>query len=477
MPNETVFGLSKSNLEKYESMLLAGEYREVEDEIYAWKQEEAASIVKLVVDRAANGEAGHQLARQLRSKYEFRTMKRTQVEVILGRGDRIKVTSWYGLNKYKKKGPFKKGRNGNGAHILLSYWGYLGKRSPNYVNHISRCGTASASYDLAAQELKEQGIPITPKSVDYLVQQVGDIAQKHRGIISISEGGRSESGGGNEGNDEGETLKDKRVMIALDGGRVRTRQRKLGRKRNDQKRKGFDTPWREPKLLVISELDEEGKKKKNTKPIYEATLHGPQELYQILLNLCLKLNLSQAKEIICIGDGANWIWNIFSKLTKHLRIKSRVTEIVDWYHAVEHITQLAEAHLKLVTEQQKREWANKLKGALRSGKFNLFKHLVSKEAKIHNLPQLIKQFKYFDGHRHRMRYDVYEANNQPIGSGMVESAIKRVINARIKSSGSFWNPENAEKMLQLRCILLSGRWKTFMHNFVRLNRLSLTVCV
>ena len=46
----------------------------------------------------------------------------------------------------------------------------------------------------------------------------------------------------------------------------------------------------------------------------------------------------------------------------------------------------------------------------------------------------------------------------PTGSGAIESALRQVVNLRLKSAGSFWLPDNVENMLVLRCALKSGRW-------------------
>jgi len=48
----------------------------------------------------------------------------------------------------------------------------------------------------------------------------------------------------------------------------------------------------------------------------------------------------------------------------------------------------------------------------------------------------------------------------PTGSGTVESAIRRVINLRVKGAGMFWKRENAEKMFFLRSLVLTGKLKT-----------------
>ena len=56
-----------------------------------------------------------------------------------------------------------------------------------------------------------------------------------------------------------------------------------------------------------------------------------------------------------------------------------------------------------------------------------------------------------------MGYARLKANNWPIGSGAVESAIRRVINLRLKGPGIFWYRENAEAMLMLRAYYKAGR--------------------
>ena len=60
-----------------------------------------------------------------------------------------------------------------------------------------------------------------------------------------------------------------------------------------------------------------------------------------------------------------------------------------------------------------------------------------------------------DGH---MDYATYRRRGLPMGSGAIESAIRRVINLRLKGNSIFWEEENAEGMLQIRGLVLSGRW-------------------
>ena len=69
---------------------------------------------------------------------------------------------------------------------------------------------------------------------------------------------------------------------------------------------------------------------------------------------------------------------------------------------------------------------------------------------------------YFLTHKMRMQYqDFYEAK-LPLGSGAVESCVRRLVNLRLKGNGIFWRLENAEALLQVRAQLLSGRWGDFI---------------
>ena len=70
----------------------------------------------------------------------------------------------------------------------------------------------------------------------------------------------------------------------------------------------------------------------------------------------------------------------------------------------------------------------------------------------------------------KFQYSNFKKKNIPIGSGSVESAIRRVLNLRIKGAGLFWLKENAEKMIFLRSQLLSGRWNIMMSNLMIMKR-------
>jgi hypothetical protein len=108
----------------------------------------------------------------------------------------------------------------------------------------------------------------------------------------------------------GETLKDQRVVISVDGGRTKVRINKKDKKNPKTNRYGFTGEWIEPKLLTIYIVNESGEKIKNSEiPIVNnGTYESYQKFLQILEMYLVNLGIHQAKQVLLIADGAEWIW-------------------------------------------------------------------------------------------------------------------------------------------------------------------------
>jgi hypothetical protein len=457
MPEEFVSLLSKKEREDKLKLLSQGEYRKVERQIYRKFQKQAADEIELLLNDFTLSSQGKQIASDLSARYGYSRLKLHYLNLTLAQGDTISVPSWYTTRLKKPIGRRKKGPRGRGTHPLLRYWGFIGKLSPDYVSRVVRSGAASASYDLAAKDLNQQGIKLVSRTVNNLTTKTGAQALNSRDKLML---------------EPNEDWSGKRIIIAIDGGRVRTRVNKRGPKKLQAKRVGYKTDWREPKVIAIAKLNKQGKKKTNTKPLYEATLGGADQVFELLTKLTTSCNLHQAKEIILTGDGAGWIWERYQKWHRRFRVKGKTTEILDWYHASEHLHELTKTCTTLTPKRQK-IWYKRLKNLLIEGRYNKLRAEVVTASKKHNCPKLISYLDYFDTHRSRIHYHQYKANNQPLGSGIVESAVRRIVNLKLKSPSIFWKPDNLEKIMHLRCILLSDRWQTFIDNLVQASQLTL----
>ena len=79
----------------------------------------------------------------------------------------------------------------------------------------------------------------------------------------------------------GETADGRRVVISTDGGRIRIRQSKRGPK-TKKGRNRYSTQWREPKLLIIYVVNEEGRMERKFCPFIDGTMKGPDAVFGML---------------------------------------------------------------------------------------------------------------------------------------------------------------------------------------------------
>jgi len=170
----------------------------------------------------------------------------------------------------------------------------------------------------------------------------------------------------------------------------------------------------------------------------------------------VRRGLNYTEKVVVIGDGAHYNWEIAAL---HF---SGAVEIVDLYHAREHLYQLC----SLIAPKGGREltrrklrWLN----LLEEGKVERLIQeanaglpgggLRRKEAK--------KQIGYFQNNARRMRYGEFRKQGLFVGSGVVEAGCKTIIGKRLKQSGMEWTVRGANAIIALRCCHLSGRMEDY----------------
>lgn len=97
------------------------------------------------------------------------------------------------------------------------------------------------------------------------------------------------------------------MVASIDGGRVQIRRRVAGRPRRGG-RKHFETEWREPKVLTVYVLDDEGRRDRQVRSVLDGTLGDADAVFELLLYHLRRLGAHRASELTLIGDGAEWIW-------------------------------------------------------------------------------------------------------------------------------------------------------------------------
>ena len=331
--------------------------------------------------------------------------------------------------------------------------------SPALQYKVARLVALSPSIDAARKELRREGIVLDKKAVRRIAEQLGYqlLELRRRELFAWREGWLP----------AGDEFAGRRVAVQIDGGRVRLRENKKRRK-NSKKKKGtrrkFDTPWREPKALIIFEFDEQGKMvNKKRQPLIDGTLLGPDNLAELVAFHLHRLGVTQADLVVFISDGARWIWDRLEWIEQRAGLDScKTVHVLDFCHAAHHIS-LAFAALGLTGNARKKSYI-RMRKLLRQSRYGEVVSELKKRAKRKKLQadhDVWTEIRYLEKHgsEGHLQYVTFRRRGIPCGSGAIESTIRRVINLRLKSNAMYWLEENAEAVFAIRALILCERWE------------------
>jgi hypothetical protein len=359
-----------------------------------------------------------------------------------------------------------------GLHIELAQFGFGKKESPGVETRVARTSALCPSFELAQAELNRDGLELSVKAVRRITQHCGeDLLKQRTMMLSQWRAGLLES------TDE---LAGMRVTVQIDGGRTKLRGdlreptakaetlNEMGLVCNDvpgrskaKPRKSFDAEWREPKLVTIFIHNEKGRMVKQSKATIDGTFAGPDAMAELVAMHLHRLGAAQAQSIAFVADGAVWIWDRIESIVREAGIPEsvKIHQVLDNCHAAHHVS-LALAALG-IAEADRMPLYRELRSRLRNGQWrSVVAELQTLAADNPELEKLQTEVNYLRKHgaAGRLAYPTFRGQGIPLGSGAIESSIRRVINLRLKGNGIFWREENAESMLQLRALVISDRW-------------------
>jgi hypothetical protein len=250
------------------------------------------------------------------------------------------------------------------------------------------------------------------------------------------------------------------LVITLDGGRVQTRQ------------EDPETRWKEDKAGVVYDAtpapERAGVKYEGpalgTRSVV-ATMECWDKLGDALSAVAGRRGYAKAAQRVCVADGAA------SNRSVRDRCFPDAPFILDWSHAVEHLTQTAQAAFGPGARAD--AWRDHQKDNLWEGRR---RSLISAIARLsrqaggpppkaaENDPRriLANNLAYFKTNYEAINYPRFRQKGWPIGSGIIESTIKQ-LGKRVKGTEKSWNVRGVEQTLQVVAHIISedGVWDDF----------------
>jgi transposase len=193
-----------------------------------------------------------------------------------------------------------------------------------------------------------------------------------------------------------------------------------------------------------------------------ATFESHEALFVWLQREAIKRGYG-VKPCLFLADGSEHIWRLQKE---YLPLAEAC---IDWFHVIEKMWDAGQAFHR-PGSQALRLWVGRIKKLLRNGGVRTAIRELTAALRITpktgpgnkgKRKRLADAIRYLTEHRHRMRYDSLRARDLVIGTGVAEGAVRNLVELRLDGPGMRWGRDRSERVLHLRCVLLSGLWDEF----------------
>ena len=172
----------------------------------------------------------------------------------------------------------------------------------------------------------------------------------------------------------------------------------------------------------------------------------------------VRQGIRSAPQVVWLSDGARGLWRLFDEC-----LAAYARGILDFYHAVQHLWKGAAAWLDGRTVQARR-WFGWARHRLRHGQPDGVLADLADALDVEGFPASARHtlrtvYAYLERHWNHIDYATYKDLGLPIGSGMVESACKWLIQQRFKGVGMRWSEDGFNHLLHLRLAWVNGRFE------------------
>lgn len=216
--------------------------------------------------------------------------------------------------------------------------------------------------------------------------------------------------------------------------------------------------WAEVKTMAIGSIsqkpNEKGELHSHCKELsYFSRLAEAEQFGWAALVETHRRGLSESSTVSAVMDGAEWLQGF---IDLHC---PKATRILDFPHAAQRIAGIGEAIWGAGSAEAKAWLAEKLDQLKHTGAAGLLVELEQLQLAHPDRPLILENLNYLKKRQNQIEYAQFRAEGHPIGSGIVESANKLVVQARLKGAGMHWQRVNVNPMLALRNLECNGRWQ------------------
>ncbi len=224
------------------------------------------------------------------------------------------------------------------------------------------------------------------------------------------------------------------------------------------KRKCRVLSWKEARLTLVRRPDV-------VEPAVAVTLGDVSAAGEHLKRPAMAVGMHPSTRIHGVGDGASWIADQIE-----FQFGTQGHYLIDFYHLCDYMAAAAPT----CAPAHPADWLSVQKARFKSGELgavmaDLTRHLESPSAPQGDAPRpdtpVRDAYRYIANRPGQFDYPAAIAANLPIGSGEVESAHRYVIQQRLKLPGAWWVPNNAQALLNLRCLRANHRWNDYWKQF------------
>jgi hypothetical protein len=396
------------------------------------------ALLKLTGSRKMQEQAA-KLAKSQPKKFYSQGVRAKTVRLTGGVTVTLHITYYH---RFKCPAEAKNKKTRRGMYPMLILLGIAEGFTAGVRQRMMKCAALLGSYEEAVQMLADEGIRICVNTLRKVTAGMGEMLTRLTKLGSVKISGNAAG---------------RRIVVTTDGGRARIREKRRGKTKKGYKR--FKPAWREPRLFMIYATDEHGRLDPTFPPIIDGTMGSCDQLFRLLLSYLKGLNVKEAAKVQFIADGAAWIWKRVPSLIASLGLTPEQThQRIDYWHAVEYLGKIVES--SSLQGKPKTQWLKTQKNRLYRGEIGTV--VIAIQELIGDKPSDDQKtwLNYFENHgltHRRMDYSVSVSNHLPIGSGAIESAVRRVINLRVKSNATYWLRENAETIIRFRAWIKAGR--------------------